>query len=179
MGNERRCWQQCLFNWETCPIKRAQPNWKSIQNLTVQLNRHARMSVSTTIATFLISHCRKIDCNVCYSCPIAMLAKIHLIAVLLTLFSTLGVGFAPGNVVLTTNGWVRGSQETTQRQQVDFVAFRGIPYAKPPLGELRLKVNLYLNLISLNFSASETTFAVKKLARTIAHIGRISGKQFF
>lgn len=63
-------------------------------------------------------------------------------ATLLIVVSTLAAGFEHGNIVATTNGWVRGVRETTQRKQVAFVAFRGIPYAKPPLGELRLKVNI-------------------------------------
>lgn len=69
-------------------------------------------------------------------------------ATLLIVVSSLAAGFEHGNIVKTTNGRVRGVRETTQRKQVDFVAFRGIPYAKPPLGELRLKVN-FLGSLSI------------------------------
>lgn len=71
-----------------------------------------------------------------------MVSKLGLTsAILLIVHLTLGVRLASLNIVLTTNGWVRGSRETTQRKQVDFIAFRGIPYAKPPIGELRFKVS--------------------------------------
>lgn len=42
--------------------------------------------------------------------------------------------------VKTSNGPVKGFLATTCRSQMKFVGFRGIPYAKPPLGELRFKV---------------------------------------
>lgn len=43
--------------------------------------------------------------------------------------------------VQIADGSIRGVRETSLRKQVDFYAFRGIPFAKPPLGELRFKVN--------------------------------------
>lgn len=44
------------------------------------------------------------------------------------------------------DGSIRGVRETSLRKHVDFYAFRGIPFAKPPLGELRFKVNSVLFL---------------------------------
>lgn len=41
------------------------------------------------------------------------------------------------------DGSIRGIRETSLRKQVDFYAFRGIPFGKPPLGELRFKVNFH------------------------------------
>lgn len=38
------------------------------------------------------------------------------------------------------NGAVRGIMNKTILNQKDFYSFRGIPFAKPPLGELRFKV---------------------------------------
>lgn len=46
----------------------------------------------------------------------------------------------PVKTVETGNGLVRGSRHTSLRKKVEFFAFRGIPYAKPPVGDLRLKV---------------------------------------
>lgn len=50
--------------------------------------------------------------------------------------------------IRTKNGLIRGLHETSQRKHVDFYAFRGIPYAKPPLDELRFKVSLAFIQIS-------------------------------
>lgn len=69
-----------------------------------------------------------------------MLATRRHEAILAIAFIVLAASHACSCSILTTNGWVRGSQETTQRKQVKFVAYRGIPYAKPPVGELRFKV---------------------------------------
>lgn len=44
-------------------------------------------------------------------------------------------------IVQTQNGAVRGLREHSLRNGMSFYAFRGIPYAKPPTGRLRLKVN--------------------------------------
>jgi hypothetical protein len=45
-----------------------------------------------------------------------------------------------GNVVRTLEGSVFGTFNQTKNKKVDFFAYRGIPYAVPPLGELRFKV---------------------------------------
>lgn len=44
-------------------------------------------------------------------------------------------------IIDTKNGQVRGRRETSLRNKVNFYSFRGIPYAKPPLGDLRFKVS--------------------------------------
>lgn len=43
-------------------------------------------------------------------------------------------------IVVTSLGSILGSVKTT-RKGFDFYAFRGIPYAEPPIGELRFKVS--------------------------------------
>lgn len=43
-------------------------------------------------------------------------------------------------VVKTKSGEVRGIHRTTILRNIGFYAFKGIPYAKPPIGELRFKV---------------------------------------
>lgn len=43
-------------------------------------------------------------------------------------------------IVVTENGAVRGRLDTTYLQQKPYYAFRGVPYAKPPIGVLRFKV---------------------------------------
>lgn len=45
-------------------------------------------------------------------------------------------------MVTTENGAVRGRLELSFLQKVPYYSFKGIPYAQPPVGELRFKVNL-------------------------------------
>lgn len=45
-------------------------------------------------------------------------------------------------IIETNSGSIRGRLETSIWKKVDFYAFRGIPYAKPPVGDLRFKVLL-------------------------------------
>lgn len=68
-----------------------------------------------------------------------------LIVVLLNLCLACGHrNTAPSAVksVETSDGTVIGRLEETIRLKKPFYAFRGIPYAKPPIGERRFKVNL-------------------------------------
>lgn len=69
-----------------------------------------------------------------------MIGRIGLI-LLLSLALALNVSCESEKIVQTANGLIRGQHEISQREKVGFYAFRGIPYAKPPLGELRFKVN--------------------------------------
>lgn len=43
-------------------------------------------------------------------------------------------------IVTTFNGNIRGLKHATLYNQYPYYAFKGIPYAKPPLGSLRFKV---------------------------------------
>lgn len=43
-------------------------------------------------------------------------------------------------IVETTSGGVRGVRKTTLLKNVEYYSFKGIPYAKPPIGDLRFKV---------------------------------------
>lgn len=52
---------------------------------------------------------------------------------------------AKHKVIETNNGKVRGVRKTTLIQKMDFYSFKGIPYAKSPIGELRLKVSFFLD----------------------------------
>lgn len=40
----------------------------------------------------------------------------------------------------TNSGQIRGKQNQTLFDKVPYFSFRGIPYAKPPIGNLRFKV---------------------------------------
>lgn len=42
----------------------------------------------------------------------------------------------------TKNGLVRGKRGTTLFDHISYYSFKGIPYAKPPIGTLRFKVNM-------------------------------------
>lgn len=63
---------------------------------------------------------------------------------ILLLFVVLIVGIIAERykVVDTSSGQVRGLRKYTLLEHVPFYSFKGVPYAKPPLGELRFKVNL-------------------------------------
>lgn len=45
-------------------------------------------------------------------------------------------------IVKTDNGKVRGVAQTTFLNQKEYIAYRGIPYAEPPVGNLRYKVRM-------------------------------------
>lgn len=49
---------------------------------------------------------------------------------------------AEHKVVETNDGKVRGLRKTTLLKGVDYYAFKGIPFAKSPTGELRFKVSV-------------------------------------
>lgn len=51
-------------------------------------------------------------------------------------------------VIETLNGKVRGIGQKTLFKGHDFYSFKGIPYAKSPIGELRFKVSLNFKIIS-------------------------------
>lgn len=44
-------------------------------------------------------------------------------------------------IIEITSGKIRGKLEYTYLHQKPYYSFRGIPYAKPPLGSLRFKVS--------------------------------------
>lgn len=46
-------------------------------------------------------------------------------------------------VVETDSGPIRGVRNITLLNGAIFYSFRGIPYAKPPIGDLRFKVTIY------------------------------------
>lgn len=45
--------------------------------------------------------------------------------------------------VETKYGQVRGVRKSSMLKNVDFYSFRGIPYSKSPVGELRFKVSSF------------------------------------
>lgn len=47
-------------------------------------------------------------------------------------------------VVITDNGVVRGKKVKTLYDEKPYYAFKGIPYGKPPIGELRFKVYCHI-----------------------------------
>lgn len=46
-------------------------------------------------------------------------------------------------IIETSNGAIRGQRFTTLFHNKTYYSFKGIPYAKPPVGELRFKVSTY------------------------------------
>lgn len=50
-------------------------------------------------------------------------------------------------IVDTNLGQIRGIRKTSIRKQVEFYSFKGIPYAKPPINDLRFKVSFFSRLL--------------------------------
>ena len=63
----------------------------------------------------------------------------HFLIVSLTIFVT-KVFAAFGPIVSTTTGQIEGTIEKSFFRR-DFFSFRGIPFAEPPIGELRFRVS--------------------------------------
>lgn len=55
-------------------------------------------------------------------------------------------------IVETRNGRIRGIRKSTLLKKISFYSFKGIPYAKPPLDDLRFKVNEIVRCVFLSFS---------------------------
>lgn len=74
------------------------------------------------------------------------LADISVISVLYTVLVLLNSAYkndtqlAIYTTIETENGAVRGKLDRTFLQNMPYYAFKGIPYAKPPIRELRFKV---------------------------------------
>lgn len=64
-----------------------------------------------------------------------------LLVLVLGLFTAV-LGITDTKTVSTESGQLRGLLYRTIFDDKPYYAFRGIPYAKPPLGELRFKVSL-------------------------------------
>lgn len=45
-------------------------------------------------------------------------------------------------IIETLNGQIRGIRESTLLNGIPFYSFKGIPYAKPPVNDLRFKVRI-------------------------------------
>lgn len=73
-----------------------------------------------------------------------------IIRVLLFVFAFVCGGLAEQyKIVDTSNGQIRGIKSTTLLKGNPFYAFKGIPYAKPPIDSLRFKVKIKLNFFFL------------------------------
>lgn len=44
-------------------------------------------------------------------------------------------------LVTTKNGKIRGIQRVSQYSKKEYCSFLGVPYAQPPIGDLRFKVS--------------------------------------
>ena len=45
----------------------------------------------------------------------------------------------PQTILQTAEGKIRGNLETSRRGETPYAIFYGVPYAKPPIGNLRFK----------------------------------------
>lgn len=61
-----------------------------------------------------------------------------------------GIAAEQYKIVDTLNGQVRGIKKTSLLNGIPFNSFKGIPYAKPPVGDLRFKVK-YIFLLFVNW----------------------------
>ncbi|KAK9731491.1 Carboxylesterase family [Popillia japonica] len=81
-----------------------------------------------------------------------MEAEIHRIrfaaSFLLVLLLIIGVsGEDSLPLVEISNGWVQGTHQTSYNGRV-YSSFQGIPYAQPPVGELRFERNNFGSILS-------------------------------
>lgn len=74
--------------------------------------------------------------------------QLFLIVALMSIVNRSG-SFNNYKIVETTNGKIRGILNTTLLNAIPFYSFRGVPYAKPPIGDLRFKVHKYTRLKSI------------------------------
>lgn len=63
-------------------------------------------------------------------------------------------------IVETNNGKVRGLEGITLLKNVSYFSFKSIPYAKPPVGDLRFKVLKTMNLCKLQCRIYKNTNAI-------------------
>lgn len=90
-------------------------------------------------------------------------ADIGVISVLYTVLVLLNSAFKNDNqlaiysTIETENGAVRGKLDRTFLQNMPYYAFKGIPYAKPPIRELRFKV------LEITFSGDHLEFNNKNI----------------
>lgn len=62
-------------------------------------------------------------------------------------------------IVGTNNGKVQGDLKTTFMKKIDYYSFKGIPYGKPPTGELRFKVRFRIEELIVNSVAERAPIA--------------------
>ena len=43
-------------------------------------------------------------------------------------------------IIQTKNGKIRGQKMLTALEEIEYYSFKGIPFAQPPIGNLRFKV---------------------------------------
>lgn len=61
------------------------------------------------------------------------------------------LSFQQAPIVTTASGNVIGTIRYTVDNNIAYRSYRGIPYAKPPIGELRFEVNVNFLFTLLNF----------------------------
>lgn len=77
-------------------------------------------------------------------------------------------------VVETPSGPVRGLVLRTVWNSVKYSSFKGIPYAKPPLGDLRFKVNLSKTLLFFPSVLDLTLISLRGKNKYFLHLTVIS-----
>lgn len=98
--------------------------------------------------------------------------------VIVGVLCTIGVWCAEEKTVQTKNGLIGGVRETSHQHSVDFYAFRGIPFARPPIGRLRFKVSfgciLFLPMIfCCNFFWSRVVYEKGHILHDLTIFSRI------
>lgn len=69
---------------------------------------------------------------------------------LIVFTSLFGLLYGKDDIIQIDQGLLKGSTLKTRNGR-DFVAFQGIPYAKPPINELRFEVKSYTLIFLLFF----------------------------
>lgn len=68
------------------------------------------------------------------------MAQINRVLWLCAICGILNVCCEEYKVINTNDGLVRGRRNVTVLKNIPYYSFKGIPYAKPPTGDLRFKV---------------------------------------
>lgn len=89
-----------------------------------------------------------------------MLFKLFLLLALSSAIVTAKLQRPITRAVQTNDGGVRGIYETSRLTEKSFYAFRGIPYAKPPIDDRRFKVTHLLWLINIFLFTSNTCISI-------------------
>lgn len=93
--------------------------------------------------TWRLIYCRLVSAHAVFIQQLTMMGDSKFRQVLCLFCAFLAVAIAVADEYRTVNtkyGPIRGVRKTSLLKKIDFYSFKGIPYAKPPIDDLRFKV---------------------------------------